>query len=116
MKKHLSISVVVLSAGIALSFFDLTTIWVYFGWTNQLLAIITLWMATLYLYREHKFYWLTLLPAGFMTSVCTTYIMYDKIGFNLPLDLSVIAGASVAVLLVANFAIVHRKIMRKSII
>ena len=109
LKKRLSISVVVLSAGIALSFFDLTTIWVYFGWTNQLLATITLWMATFYLYREHKFYWLTLLPAGFMTSVCTTYIMYDKIGFNLPLNLSVIVGAIVSLVLVVSFAIVHRK-------
>lgn len=109
LKKRLSISVVVLSAGIALSFFDLTTIWVYFGWTNQLLATVTLWMATFYLYCEHKFYWLTLVPAGFMTSVCTTYIMYDKIGFNLPLDLSAIVGAIVALLLVITFVLVHRK-------
>ena len=109
LKKRLSISAVVLSGGIAMSFFDLTTIWVYFGWTNQLLATITLWMATFYLYKEHKFYWLTLLPASFMTSVCTTYILYDKIGFSLPLHLSVIFGVIFALVLVTAFIIKHHK-------
>lgn len=109
LKKRLMISAIVLSGGIAMSFFDLTTIWMYFGWTNQLLATITLWMATFYLYKEKKFYWLTLLPAGFMSSVCTTYIMYDNIGFNLPLRLSIIFGVIIAIVLVLSFVIWHKK-------
>ena len=52
---------------------------------------------------------MTLLPAGFMTSVCVTYIMYDKIGFRLPLNWSVITGILVAVLLVWCFIFKHRK-------
>ncbi len=108
-KKRLAISAVVLSGGIILSFFDVTTIWVYFGWANQCLATITLWMATFYLYKEHKHFWLTLIPAGFMTSVCTTYIMYDKIGFRLPLEWSVSVGIIVAVILVVWFVFKHRK-------
>lgn len=109
LKKRLLISSIVLSGGIALSFFDVTTIWVYFGWANQCLATITLWMATFYLYKEHKNYWLTLLPAGFMTSVCTTYIMYDKIGFRLPLDWSIATGIIVAVALVCCYVLKHKK-------
>ena len=109
LRKRLIISAVVLSGGIALSFFDVATIWVYFGWANQCLATITLWMATFYLYREHKKFWLTLLPAGFMTSVCVTYIMYDKIGFRLPLNWSITTGAIVAISLVAWFILRHRK-------
>lgn len=109
LKKRLSISIVVLSGGIAMSFFDLTTIWVYFGWTNQLLATITLWMASFYLYQNHKNYWLTLVPAGFMTSVCVTYIMFDKIGFSLPLNISAIVGGIVAVALIIIFVMKHRK-------
>ena len=109
LKKRLLISAVVLSGGIALSFFDVTTIWVYFGWANQCLATITLWMATFYLYKEHKKFWLTLLPAGFMTCVCVTYIMYDKIGFRLPLNWSIITGAIIAVLCVIGFIGKHRK-------
>jgi len=108
LKKRLLISIVVLSGGIAMSFFDLTTIWIYFGWTNQLLATITLWMASFYLYQNNKNYWLTLIPAGFMTSVCVTYIMFDKIGFNLPLDISSIVGSIVAVALVIIFVMRHK--------
>ena len=109
LKKRLVISVGVLSGGIAMSFFDLTVIWTYFGWSNQLLATITLWMATFYLYRENKLFWITLLPAGFMTSVCVTYIMCDKIGFRLPTDISAICGVAAAISLVALFVIKHRK-------
>lgn len=107
LKKRLLISIVVLSGGIGLSFFDLTKIWLYFGWANQLLATITLWMATFYLYRKNKSYWLTLLPAGFMTSVCTTYILFDKIGFRLSLNTSVALGVLLAVVMVGCFICKH---------
>ncbi len=109
LKKRLLISVVVLSGGIAMSFFDLTTVWTYFGWANQCLATITLWMATFYLYREKRNFWITLLPAGFMTSVCVTYIMYDKIGFRLAHDWSVLTGTAVALLAVGYFVFKHKK-------
>ncbi len=103
MAKRLIISILVLSGGIAMSFFDLTTIWTYFGWANQCLATITLWMASFYLYQKGKNYFITLIPAGFITSVCVTYIMYDKIGFSLPLNYSIITGTIVAVLSVCYF-------------
>ena len=103
MTKRLIISTLVLSGGIAMSFFDLTTIWTYFGWANQCLATITLWMASFYLYQKGKNYLITLIPAGFITSVCITYIMYDKIGFSLPLNYSIITGTIVAVLSVCYF-------------
>lgn len=109
LKKRLLISIVVLSGGIGLSLFDVTTIWLYFGWANQLLATITLWMATFYLYKEKRFYWITLLPAGFMTAICTAYILYDKLGFRLPLGISSIIGVIVAVALVAIFVWRHKK-------
>ena len=107
-RKRILISVCVLSGGIFMSFFDVQTIWVYFGWANQLLATIALWMATFYLMKNHKCFWLTLLPAGFMTSVCTTYIMFDKIGLNIPLSWSVIIGTSFAFILVVWFVWQHR--------
>ena len=109
LKKRLLISVVVLSGGIALSFLDLTTVWLYFGWANQLLATITLWMATFYLYREKRYYVITLLPAGFMTAICTAYILQDKIGLRMPSDISNISGAILAVLLVVIFVCYHKK-------
>ena len=49
-------------------------IWRYFSWANQALSVFTLWAVTVYLVREGKCYWVTLLPALFMTAVCSTYI------------------------------------------
>ena len=109
LKKRILISIFVLSGGIAMSFFDLTVIWTYFGWANQSLATVTLWMATFYLEKHKKCYWLTLVPAGFITSVCVTYILYDKIGFRLPLSLSTAIGTVVAVLCVVSFIFKHYK-------
>lgn len=108
-KKRLLISSLVLSGGIAMSFFDLTVIWTYFGWANQCLAMMTLWMATFYLEKHKKCYWLTLVPAGFITSICVTYILYDKIGFRLPLSLSVIIGVGTAVAATVWFVYHHIK-------
>ena len=48
-------------------------IWSWFGWSNQTLAVFTLWAITVYLVRQHKNYWVTLIPALFMTVVCTTF-------------------------------------------
>ncbi len=98
LKKRLLISVLVLSGGIALSMFDLTTIWTYFGWSNQCLATIVLWTASVYLWRNKRCYAITLLPAMFMTAVCVTYIMYDKIGLRLSIDLSCFVGTTIALL------------------
>ena len=48
-------------------------IWRYFAWSNQTLATICLWTVSAYLAKTGKVYWLTLIPATFMTSVVTSY-------------------------------------------
>ena len=60
------------------------TIWQYFGWSNQALSVFTLWTLTVYLVREKKCFWLTLIPALFMTTVCTTFLFISKQAFSLP--------------------------------
>lgn len=50
------------------------TIWSYFAWMNQTLATITLWCITIYLSRHNKPIIIGLLPALFMTYVCSSYI------------------------------------------
>ena len=72
-------------------------IWRYFGWSNQTLATIMLWTATTYLVKEKGGQWflVTFIPAVFMTAVCITFILVDKIGFGLPQEYTPwIAGAS----------------------
>ena len=53
------------------------TIWRYFAWGNQVLAVFTLWAITSYLALKgnYKATFLTLLPATFMTYICACFIL-----------------------------------------
>ena len=61
-------------------------IWRYFGWANQTLSVFMFWTATVYLVKNKGglYYLITLIPGLFMTSVCLTFILVDKIGLGLP--------------------------------
>ena len=59
------------------------TIWGWFGWSNQTLAVFMLWAVTVYLVRKQKLFVITLIPALFMTAVCTSYLLCVKL-FQLP--------------------------------
>lgn len=50
------------------------TIWSYFAWMNQTLAAITLWCIAIYLAKHRKPVVIGLVPALFMTYVCSSYI------------------------------------------
>ncbi len=63
----------ILGIGNALGYIDYTVIWRYFSWTNQTLAMIVLWAASMYLFTEKKNYWMTAVPATFMSAVSCTY-------------------------------------------
>lgn len=54
-------------------------IWSWFGWSNQALSVFTLWAITVYLVRAKKNYFITLIPALFMTVICTTYFFTEKV-------------------------------------
>ena len=89
---RLVVSIPLFIVGLLLTQIDFAVIWRYFGWANQTLATIVLWAITVYLAREFKFYWLTLIPALFMTAVISTYILIVPNGFNLSADISYILG------------------------
>lgn len=80
-----------------LLFLDFDVLWRYFAWTNQTLACITLWAATVWLDRHQKNFWITFLPAVFMTCVCTAYILVAKEGFQIDyfigLNIGIVAAA-----------------------
>ena len=65
----------VLGIGNALGKIDYQIIWRYFSWTNQTLAMIVLWAASMFLYMEKKNYWITAVPATFMSAVSITYFV-----------------------------------------
>lgn len=65
----------VLGIGNALGAIDYQIIWRYFTWTNQTLAMIVLWTASMFLFRGKKNYWITAVPATFMSAVSATYFL-----------------------------------------
>lgn len=90
MHKRLMICVPLFAASIALLLWQIgnpdgfNVIWQYFGWSNQTLAVFTLWTITVFLVRSHKPYIITLVPALFMTTVCSTFIFVSKQALFLP--------------------------------
>lgn len=78
-------------------------IWSLFGWSNQTLSVFTLWAITVYLAQQRKCYWITLLPALFMTVVCTTYILTAPEGFGLPFTAGLAGGLTLMALFAAIF-------------
>ena len=68
------------------------TIWQYFGFSNQALSVFTLWTITVYLVRQKKAYWITLIPALFMTTVCSTFLFISKQTFHLPENVAYTLG------------------------
>ncbi|MDR2384281.1 MAG: carbon starvation protein A [Tannerella sp.] len=88
--------------------FDL--VWRYFAWANQTLALFTLWAVTIYLAKAKRRYIITLIPALFMTMVCSVFILISqKEGFGLHIALSYgISGTLTAGILV-GFIVWKRK-------
>lgn len=54
MRKRLAITIPLLAVGAILTQLDFDVVWRYFSWSNQTLAMITLWAAAIYLARNAK--------------------------------------------------------------
>lgn len=101
--KRLFIAVPLFILGYIISTQNFGTIWRYFGFANQTLAMMVLWTAAAYLALHEKIHWIASIPATFMTAVSVTFICNATIGFNLSYDISLIAGIIGAVLAFAIF-------------
>ena len=107
--KRLTLCVPLLAAGLVISFLDYSVVWRYFSWTNQTLAMIVLWTASMYLYMEKKCYWLTAVPATFMSAVSATYFVSAPECLHLPISIAYPVGIIVAVAFLAFFLYVIYK-------
>ncbi len=85
------------------------TIWQYFGWSNQALSVFTLWTMTVYLVRNNKCYWVTLIPALFMTTVCSTFLFVSKQAFGLPSEVAYPMGIACFLIACVWFVLWYRK-------
>ena len=90
-------------------------LWQYFGWSNQALSVFTLWMITVFLARNHKAYMITLIPAIFMTVVCTTFLIASPQALGRP-DLTYYVIGSVTLIAIVWFVLWLRKDRAKGLI
>lgn len=88
---------------IFLTTIDFNVIWRYFAWSNQTLATIFLWTATVYLIKKNANYLITLIPAIMMSAVCVSYILQAPEGFRLPATFSNIVGVVASIILLLVF-------------
>lgn len=118
-KNRMLITVPLLAAGGLFTWVAITdgngfqTIWRYFSWSNQTLAMIALWVSTAYLLKKGRYRFgslLTALPAAFMSAVSMTYILTAQEGFRLSASIACPAGALFAA---ALFFIYIVKLMKK---
>jgi len=108
-KNRLMISIPLFLVGYLLTLVDFSVIWRYFAWSNQTLAVVVLWVITIYLSKQKKFFWVTLVPAVFMTSSTMAYLFFAPEGFAFSIKVASIIGICIAGGLTAVFFIFRTK-------
>ena len=94
--KRALISIPLFAVTFTVMMVDFDVLWRYFAWCNQSLAVITLWAVTVWLARNRKFFYVSLLPALFMMVVTVSYILMAPEGFSLDANLSLAVGVTAA--------------------
>ncbi|WP_297095026.1 carbon starvation protein A [uncultured Draconibacterium sp.] len=107
--QRLVITIPIFIVAIMLTTINFDIIWRYFGWSNQTLATIVLWTASVYMLIRGENFWIALIPAIFMSAVVTTYILVAPEGLMLPYSLSVFIGCVVTIILAGYFFFLRSK-------
>ena len=99
-RNRLVITLPLLGIAAVLTQIDFNILWRYFSWSNQTLAMITLWMVSAYLMKSNENVWTSLIsaiPATFMSAVTMTYILEASEGLGLRKVVAYPAGMIFAV-------------------
>jgi carbon starvation protein CstA len=93
-------------------------IWRYFSWSNQTLAMISLWVATAYLVKKGTYRFgslITAIPAAFMSAVSMTYILTASEGFRISQSIAVPIGIGFAAVLLVVYAVLWTRSRKQSL-
>lgn len=119
-KHRLAVCIPMFAAAIALLVWQVenpngfNVIWQYFGWANQTLSVFTLWTITVYLTQKKKPFVISLIPALFMTTVCSTFLLVSPQALHLNLTVGYSIGAVILVIACVWFFVWYRKSLRVS--
>ena len=111
-RNRLVVTIPLLAVAAVLTQLDFNVLWRYFSWSNQTLAMISLWVATAYLLKTHdnkRISLVTALPATFMSAVSMTYILMAKEGFRLSAGIAYPVGTVFAAALFGVYIVKERK-------
>lgn len=103
LKNRLILTVPLLVVGAVLTQVDVTIIWRYFSWSNQTLAMISLWAGAVYLYKNGLNFYIAMIPATFMSAVSCTYILMASEGLRLSTAIAYPVGILFAAVCLAIF-------------
>ena len=110
-KNRLIVTLPLLAVAAVLTQLDFNVLWRYFSWSNQTLAMISLWVATAYLLQNGRVRLgslMTALPATFMSAVSMTYILMADEGLRLKAAIAYPAGIVFAAALFAVYILKYR--------
>ena len=86
-------------------------IWRYFAWSNQILVVFTLAVATSWCVKNDKSILFTVVPGAFYLYVVSSFILNAKVGFNLSWDMSYLISGLLSLVFIAFFS--YKKITNK---
>ncbi len=110
---RLMVSIPLFIAGFIMSQLEFATIWKYLGLSNQILAVVVLWTAAMYLVVRGKKHFIISIPATFLTAVCITYLLVAPVkngGLSISTTYGYPIGIAGAILALAWFLIAAKKI------
>lgn len=80
--KRLAVSLPLFALCFIVMMLPYDALWRYFAWCNQVLAVFTLWTASVWLASRGRNYIIALVPALFMTAVTVSYIIFAPEGLQ----------------------------------
>lgn len=113
-KNRLLIAIPIFAIAFLITQLGFKSIWMYFTFSNQLLSTFVLWTATAYLYKYGRNFWISALPAVFMSASLVGYVLTAKeFPFELSHDIAVNSGFATA--FVIMIFLIRLTIMRKKV-
>ena len=116
-RKRLYVCIPMFAAAIALLIWQMNDkegfniLWNWFGWSNQTLSVFMLWAITVYMVQRRKPFIITLIPALFMTTVCSTFLFVSPQAFSMTSNLGYPLGIVALVVALVWFFAWYRKWM-----
>lgn len=107
MKNRLVLTVPLLAIAYAISLVDYRVVWRYFAWSNQTLAVFTLWAGSVFMAKKFgkAISFILVIPAMFMSAVCSTYILFAPEGLHLSENVAYPIGLAFAIVCFIVFAV-----------